>query len=148
MQAKDIMTVSPITVKPDTEIKSAAELMAKNNISGLPVVEDGNQLVGIVTEGDLLGKHKEINPPAYLEILGGIILLESTKRFFSELKKYVATQVGEIMSDEVITVEEDATIEELATTMSENNIKRLPVTSKGILMGIVSRADILRAMSK
>lgn len=147
MKANDIMIASPITVTPDTDIEKAAELMAKNNISGLPVVEEGDKLVGIVSEGDLLGKHKKIDPPAYLEILGGIILLESTKRFFSELKSYVATEVRELMTHDVVTISEDTPLEEMATIMSENNIKRLPVTKNGAVIGIVSRGDILRAMS-
>lgn len=148
MQAKDIMTVSPITVTPDTKIEKAAEIMAKNNISGIPVLDEEGNLVGIVTEGDLLGKHKKIHPPAYFELLGGIILLESKKRFFDELKKYAAIEVNELMTKELITVDEEATFDEIATVMIENNIKRLPITNNGNLVGIVSRSDILRAMSK
>ncbi|UMZ74889.1 CBS domain-containing protein [Natranaerofaba carboxydovora] len=148
MQAKDIMTVSPITINVEEKVEKAAELMTKNNISGLPVVDDKGNLVGIVTEGDLLGKHKKINPPAYFEILGGIILLESTKRFLSEIQKYVSTEVVDLMSKDVKTIGEETTIDEIATIMSENNIKRLPVlNSKNELIGIVSRSDILKGMA-
>lgn len=148
MQAKDIMTVNLITVTPDTKVEKAAELMARNNISGLLVLDDTGKLVGIVSEGDLLGKHKKIDPPAYFELLGGIILLESQKRFLSELKKYAAVEVGGMMTKDVKTIDETATLDEIATTMSENSIKRLPVTKKGELVGIVSRSDILKAMSQ
>lgn len=146
MLAKEIMTKDIVTVSPESTIDEAAKLMSSRNVSGIPVVDDKNALVGIITEGDLLGKHKQISPPGYIEFLGGIIFTESQDSFFSELKRYVATQVKDLMTKEVVTVGPEATKEEIATVMDRDGIKRLPVVQDGELVGIISRADLIKCM--
>ncbi|ACB83903.1 CBS domain-containing protein [Natranaerobius thermophilus] len=146
MRAKDIMSTDIVTVSPESTVEEAAKLMADREISGIPVINSQNDLVGIITEGDLLGKHKRISPPGYIEFLGGIVFTESQDEFFEQLRKYVATQVKDLMSDQVVTVGPEAGIEEIATTMDQKNVKRLPVVGEGKLLGIVSRADLLKAL--
>jgi len=146
MRAKDIMTVDPITVTPETTIDEAAKIMSEEHISGLPVVNSEGEMIGIITEGDLLGKHKTISPPGYIEFLGGIIYTESQENFYRRLKQYVAYEVKELMSTEVTTITPETEIEEIATIMDKENIKRLPVVKERKLVGIVSRADLIRTL--
>ena len=146
MIAKELMTKDIITVKPDSTVDEAAKQMSEKNVSGIPVVDDDNKLVGIITEGDLLGKHKQLSPPGYIEFLGGIIFTESQEDFFNRLQKYVATQVKDIMTTNVLTVSPDTSKEEIATIMDREGIKRIPVVENDHLLGIVSRADLIKAL--
>lgn len=145
MQAKDIMTKEVISTRPETTLDEVARILTENNISGLPVVDEDNRLVGIITEGDLLMKDSKVKFPSYINILGGIIYLDSTAQYIEELKKTVAQKVEELMTEDVIMVNEAANNEEMATLMVEHNINRLPVVRDGKLVGIVSRADIIKS---
>lgn len=142
--AKEIMTTDVVTVSPETSVKEAANIMSENNISGLPVVED-EKLVGIVTENDLIIKDKKLHFPEYINVLGGIIYLESYKKFKEEFKKFTAVKVKELMTEKVVTAKPDDTIEDLATLMYQENINRIPVVNdKGQLVGIVTRGNIVK----
>lgn len=142
--AKDIMTTDVITVDPETSVKEAANIMSENDISGLPVVQNG-ELVGIVTENDLIIKDKKLHFPEYINVIGGIIYLESYKKFEEEFKKFIAVKVGELMTEDVITASPNEPIEDLATIMHQENINRLPVVdNSGQLIGIVTRGNIVK----
>ncbi|HKL13311.1 MAG TPA: CBS domain-containing protein [Halanaerobiales bacterium] len=142
--AKDIMTTDVVTVDPETSVKEAANLMSEKDISGLPVVQNG-ELVGIVTENDLIIKDKKLHFPEYINVIGGIIYLESYKKFREEFKKFVAVKVKELMTEDVVTVSPDTSIEDLATIMHQENINRLPVVdNSGQLIGIVTRGNIVK----
>ncbi len=142
--AKDIMTTDVITIDPETSVKKAANIMSENDISGLPVVKDG-ELVGIVTENDLIIKDKKLHFPEYINVIGGIIYLESYKKFEEEFKKFIAVKVGELMTKDVITASPNDPIEDLATTMHQEDVNRLPVVDNaGQLIGIVTRANIVK----
>ena len=142
--AKDIMTTDVVTVDPETSVKEAANLMSEQDISGLPVVLDG-KLVGIVTENDLIIKDKKLHFPEYINVLGGYIYVESYKKFKEEFKKFTAVKVKELMTEDVITVSPDDTIQDLATKMHQENVNRLPVVdNSGQLIGIVTRANIVK----
>lgn len=142
--ARDIMTTDVVTVDPETSVKEAANLMSEKGISGLPVVQNG-ELVGIVTENDLIIKDKKLHFPEYINVIGGIIYLESYKKFREEFKKFVAVKVKELMTEDVVTVSPDTSIEDLATIMHQENINRLPVVdNSGQLIGIVTRGNIVK----
>lgn len=147
MLARDIMNKNVITVLEDTMIEEVADILTKNKISGLPVVNKAGKLVGMVTEGDLL--HKETNPrtPGYLNILGALIYIGGVDKYKEDLKKLAATRASEIMTTDVITVSGDAKVEQVAATMVNHNIKRLPVIENDALIGIISRADIIKTMA-
>lgn len=147
MIIKDIMRTNVITVNPDTEIKEIARTLYENNISGVPVIDSNEKLVGIVSEGDLL--HKETNPraPQAFGFLGALIFYrKSVKQYESDFKKLIALTASEIMTKKVITIPKDAPIEDAASAMINNNIKRLPVVEDGKLIGIVSRMDIIKTL--
>lgn len=147
MLAKDIMTTDVKTVGPEDTVEDVIKILLDHNISGVPVVNEEKEVIGIVSEGDLIVRKSKLHVPSYIQILGGIIYLDDPEDFKEELKKAVAYQVKDIMSMPAATVAEDATLEELATLMSDENINRLPVVRENKLVGLVSRFDIIRALA-
>jgi len=145
--AKDIMTEEVITIDPETSVEEAAELMSQYNVSGLPVLENG-KLVGIVTEKDLIIKDKKLHFPDYINLIGGIIYLESYKKFQEEFKKYIAVKVNDLMTKHVETINPDTPVSEIAELMSREEVNRLPVLDGDELVGIVTRGDLIKNMSK
>ncbi len=131
----------PTLGKADT-VESAIRLFAEAQISGAPVV-DGEELVGIVTEGDLIFRDAEIKSPGFLDILGGIVPLGDWAQYREEVLKSAGVTVGEVMTEEPVTVSPEDSLSEAATIMAEQRIKILPVTEEGKLHGTISRMDIL-----
>ncbi|MFW6377774.1 MAG: CBS domain-containing protein [Bacillota bacterium] len=145
--AKDIMTKEVITVDPETSVEEAAELMSQYNVSGLPVLDNG-KLVGIVTEKDLIVKDKKLHFPEYINLIGGIIYLESYKKFQEEFKKYIAVKVKDLMTKNLETISPDTPESEIAEIMSKEEVNRVPVLAGDELVGIVTRGDLIKNMSK
>lgn len=146
MLVKEIMSHPVITVTPEDTVEQCAKLLLDNNISGLPVVDSSGQVVGIITEGDLIRRASRIKAPGYLEILGGIIYLGSPKKFVHELQRAMAVKVEEMMTREVIAVAPEDTLETASTLMVQKKVSRLPVVDNGKLVGIVSRRDIMASL--
>lgn len=142
------MTTEVITVKPDQNIEEVARLLSNNKISGLPVVDTEGRLVGVITENDLIHRARTLHIPFYVTLFDSIIFLENPVRFNEDLKKLGASRVEEIMTKKVTTVEEDTPVSEIARTMTEKSINRVPVVRDGKLVGIVSRNDIVRSLVK
>ncbi|MBS4534818.1 CBS domain-containing protein [Clostridium sp. D2Q-14] len=144
MKARDIMTKEVITVSEEENIENATKLLIKNKISGVPVVNEDNKVVGIVTETDLIFKDKDISIPSYVPLLGGFILLDSVKKFENELKKVAAYKVKDLMSTPAIKVEEDDEVRKVVNLMLDKRINRVPVIDEeGKIKGIIARSDIL-----
>lgn len=144
MKAREIMSSEVITVKKDTTIEEIARILAGKNISGVPVVDGNNRIIGMVTQKDLLYKDVEPRFPAVVEILGGIVFLNGVKHYNEELKKLVATKAEDIMTKNVVVVNGDLPVEKVAGLMVEKDINRIPVVEKGEIIGIISRADIVK----
>jgi CBS domain-containing protein len=143
MHAADIMTRELITVTPQTTLQEAVTLMLQHRISGLPVLSDSGGLVGIVTEGDLL-RRTELGTERHLsrwsELLG-------SKQIQAE--EYVHTHaqhIADVMTPHTIFVTPDASLNKVVALMETKHVKRLPVVQEGRLVGIVSRANLLRAL--
>ncbi|HUN98882.1 MAG TPA: CBS domain-containing protein [Bradyrhizobium sp.] len=144
MKAADVMTVQVITVEPDAPISKAVRLMLQHHISGLPVVDRAGRLVGIVTEGDFLRRAEtgtDFHRPQWLENL------VSPGRLAEEYVRTHARSVDEVMSTDVATVTEDAPLDDVIRLMEHRHIKRIPVVRGGRLVGIISRANLLRALA-
>lgn len=140
MKARDVMTTRVVTVTPDHSVRHAAEIMLDNHVSGLPVVDDDGRLVGIISEGDLLRRSE----------LGLDALAAHGRSPEEQARAYVkahAWKVGDVMSDNPVVVDEDTDLARIATLMEENDVKRLPIMRDGGLIGVVSRADLLRAVA-
>lgn len=144
MKAKDIMTKSVITVTEEDIIEDVTKVLITNKISGVPVVNEEQEVVGIVTETDLIFRDKDVNMPSYVPLLGGFILLESVKKFEKELRKAAAYKVKDVMTSPVIKVYEEDEIRKVVNIMLDRRINRVPVIDRdGKLKGIIARSDIL-----
>ncbi len=146
MKAKEIMSKDVISVHKDTTIKEIAKVLIDNKISGVPVIDEGGNLVGMVSEGDLL--HKETSPrlPDVVNILGAIIYYNGVQRYNEDFKKLIAEQAESIMTKKVITVSEETEVDAIAKLMLEHGIKRVPVMNGRKMVGIISRADIIKLL--
>ena len=143
MKAKDIMTRRVISIGPDASILEAAHLMLQHRISGLPVVDPAGVLIGIVTEGDFLRRAEtgtERRRPRWLEFVLG------PGRAAADFTHSHGRKVEEVMSDSPYSVSEDTKLDEIVSLMERHRIKRVPVTHDAHLVGIVSRANLMRAM--
>lgn len=145
----DIMTPNPITVTPQTSLQDAIQILAEKHISGLPVVDDGGKLVGVISETDLMWQETGIDPPPYVMFLDSVIYLQNPSRHEKLVHKALGQTVGEVMSDKPITVNPQQTVKEAASLMHDRSIRRLPVVDGQTdrVVGIVTRGDIIRAMA-
>jgi CBS domain-containing protein len=146
MLVKNIMTKDVITVRPEESVEKVTQMLVENKISGIPVVDENNYVLGIVSEKDLMIRASEWKVPFYLTLFDSIIFLENPIRFNNNLKKYTALQVKDAMTTKVIVVEEDAPVSEVVEIMQKHKINRVPVVKHGRLIGIVTRNDILKSL--
>ncbi|MBM3699586.1 MAG: CBS domain-containing protein [Actinobacteria bacterium] len=148
LTAKDIMTEKVITISQDASIEELSETLLENKISGMPVTDSSGNLVGIVTEADIMVRNTELHFPRYFKLLDAIIYLESFTKFRENLKKHLATKVGDIMTKKAFTINTQTPVSDAAEIMLQKKINRLPVMdSDGRLAGIVTRADIVKSMT-
>jgi CBS domain-containing protein len=143
MQAKDVMTHPVISVSTRDLIGKAVLLMLQHKISGLPVFDDSEKLAGIVSEGDFLRRAETDTlrrRPRWVEFLVG------PGKLADEYVHASTRKVSEVMTAEVHTVSENAPLDEVVAIMERNHIKRVPVMYREKVVGIVTRADILRAL--
>ncbi len=143
----DIMTTTVITVTPATPVGQVAKLMSAHNIGGLPVVTDDGEIVGVVTELDMIVRNTRFKMPAFFTILDMIFYLETPQHYRDRLNHILGITAEEIMSKPAKTVAPGATIAELAELMIERRMNPIPVVEAGRLVGIVSRSDIVRLMA-
>jgi len=148
LTAKDIMTRDVLSVRPDTSIEELSSILVKNEISGVPVVDDAGALYGIVTENDLISRNKRLHIPTVVSFLDAAIYLESSKKFEQEVKRLTATRVGDICSRKVVTIAEDTTVTDIATIMFEKKAHLLPVLRGGKVVGIVGKRDMVKAVAR
>lgn len=144
--AADIMTTPVTTVGPDAPIRDVARLLSEKRISGMPVVDDDGMVLGMVSEQDLMLRVTGPHLPPHIELLGGIIYLESPRDMEEELRKAMAVTAGQIMSKDVITVAPSATVQEVADVMVKRKINRVPVVDGGRLVGIITRHDVVSTL--
>ena len=140
MKIKDVMTTQVITVAGDTPFKDIVDLLVENRVSGVPVVDDGGRLLGIVTEADLVSK--EAFDLRHRRPLAAVAeLVSGASRWSSKARGLTA---GDVMTDRVIAVGPGEDVRGAARRMLDLGVKRLPVVDDGRLVGIVSRQDLLR----
>ncbi|MBA7509425.1 A-adding tRNA nucleotidyltransferase [subsurface metagenome] len=145
--ARDVMVKKVITINKNASVAELSELLVKNKISGVPVVDDSGKLVGIATEGDLIVRDADLHFPRYFKLLDSIIYLESLNKFKRNLRKYLGTKVEDVMTSKVKIVKEDTPVNVVANIMIRDNVNRVPVLDNdGNLVGIITRADIVKSM--
>jgi CBS domain-containing protein len=144
MNVSDVMTPYVVSVTPDESVVTAAQLMLQKRISGVPVINDAGNLVGIVTEGDFLRRTETgtgRRRPRWIEFFMG------PGRLANEYVQLSGRKVSDVMTHEVQTVPPDAPLEQVVRLMERHNIKRLPVVDNGKVVGIVTRANLLHAVA-
>ena len=142
---REIMDANPETVNPDTDVESVIAILRENELPGVPVVNEGGRLVGIVTETDLVlpDDDGDLHLPHYVNIFGGTVFIEPLKRFEDKLRKAFASTAADMMTEEPTTVSPDTTVDEAAGIIHETGHNRLPVVEHGRLVGVVTRVDVL-----
>jgi CBS domain-containing protein len=148
MRAMDVMTTNVITVGPDTSVQEVAKLLSEKSISGVPVVDSQNRLVGIVSEGDLLhrvetGTERRVRRRRswWLDTIG------SDEELARDYVKSHGRTAKDVMTRDVVSVTETTQLSDIATLLETKRIKRVPVVRDGQLVGIVSRANLVRALA-
>jgi CBS domain-containing protein len=144
MLAKDIMTTRCITVSPNTPVAEIARLLLDHHISAVPVL-DGERLVGIVSEGDMI-RRAELGTDTRRHAWWLEVLLDKNV-LAGEFIKTHGKRARDVMTSPVITVTEDASVADIATTLERRHIKRVPVVRDGKLVGIVSRANLVQCIA-
>ncbi len=145
MKARDVMHRGVATVMPEAPLAEAIGIMVAKRISGLPVVDAAGAVVGILTEGDLL---RRAETGTQLESEGWRAWLAGPGRGAQDYIRAHARKVGEVMTQPVVMVDPDAALAEIVALMESRGIKRVPVLEADRLVGIVSRADLLRALER
>jgi CBS-domain-containing membrane protein len=144
MKASDVMVSSVITVGPDQTVQEVADILLRNRISAVPVVNEAGDMVGIVSEGDLLNR-----PEAQTRHRKSWWLdaLSSNEVLAVEYVKTHSRKVADVMTRNVITAAPDMTVAEVAALLEKNSIKRVPIVANGKIVGIVSRANLLQGLA-
>lgn len=144
MKAADVMVTKVVTVGPDASVQDVAELLLSNRISGVPVTGAQGELLGIVSEGDLLRRVEAgtgRRRPWWLAIFIG------KEALAAEFVKEHARKVTDVMTRHVVTASPDTQLSEIADLLEKNAIKRVPIVRDGRIVGIVSRANLLQALA-
>lgn len=143
VKVRDLMTTDVVTVTPETTLKEAAAVLVGRRISGVPVVDSGGAVLGVLSEADILVKESGGGEHRREGMLGWLF-----ERDFELEDKLAATRVGEAMTSPPITVRPNAPVHKAAARMVEEGINRLPVVDREKLVGIVTRADLVRAFTR
>lgn len=146
MQAKDVMTTWAATIPSSATVQQAAELMFRRGISGLPVVDGKGRVVGIISEGDLVRRAELGTESAHGSWWLRLLTLPSGNAAADFVKTH-AMRVRDVMTKPVISITESTPVERIALLLEKHRIKRVPVLRAGLLVGIVSRADLVRRLA-
>lgn len=144
----DAMTRDPIVAHPETSISEVVQILAEKQISGLPVIDQQGQLVGIISEADLMWQESGVTPPAYVMLLDSVIYLQNPKKYQESLHKALGQTVLDVMTKDPMTIAADQPLPAAARIMNERKINSLPVLGEANqLIGILTRGDIIRVMA-
>ncbi|TAK36124.1 MAG: CBS domain-containing protein [Chloroflexota bacterium] len=146
MKTAEIMTKEVITIRPSTPVSEIARLMGQHHLTGIPVTDDLGRLRGMVTDRDLVVRHARVHFPTYIPLLESLVYLGNTRHFEVELRKTLASTAGELMSTEVPTVGPETDILDVAALMFDKDANPIPVVDHGQLVGIISRADLVKLL--
>ncbi|TSC95864.1 MAG: hypothetical protein Athens101410_310 [Parcubacteria group bacterium Athens1014_10] len=149
MKVKDIMTKKVISVAPEVKIGEIAKLLFDNNLTGMPVINKKNEVIGIVTESDLISRDTKIHIPSYIQFLKKLdcAIEEKNDKMKKQCEKIINLTAKDIMTKNPICVESEALIEKLAEIFTQKRINPIPVVKNNKLAGIVSRADLIKLLA-
>jgi CBS domain-containing protein len=146
----DIMDTDPVTVSPDDDVDTVVRVLRRHELHGVPVVNTAGRPVGIVTEADLVltDGDADLYLPHYIELMGGVIFLERLRRFEAKLRKAAALQAKDLMTADPLTIDANAGVHEAGRIIVSSGHNRLPVVEHGRLVGVVTRVDVLEAVTR
>ena len=149
MKVQNVMNKYPVTVAKDASIAEVAKLLVRHNLSAVSVVDDDNQLIGIITEGDLLYKKVRPHVPHYVNVLGASIYYNGIGEYNEQFTTLLASNVAELMTDEVITAKAEDDVEDVVAVMLDKHLKTVPVVdADNKLVGEIGRRDVIELIAK
>lgn len=149
MRAKDIMSNNVIFVKKEDKLNEVVSVLMQNHVSGVPVIDHDNHLIGMVTEKDLVTKEKGLNISSYMEFVASILFVDGKTPWKGTNKDLQHLTAKDIMTAPVYAVRLEATIEEIVSLMMNRHINRIPVIDdENRLVGIIGRSDLLPILIK
>ena len=146
MKVRDVMTADVAVARLPTPVSEIARLMDERDVSGIPVVDDERRVIGLVTDLDLIARNTRLDPPLFFQLLDARIPLETPAHYQKRLRHMLGTEARDVMSEDVVTIGPDESGEALAELFLGTRANPVPVVEEGRLVGIVSRADLLRLM--
>jgi CBS domain-containing protein len=149
LTVRDIMDADPVSVTVADSVETVLHVMRDHDLNGVPVVNEGGRCVGIITEADLVlsDENEDFHLPHYFQLFGGIVFLERWSHFEERARKAFAATAEDMMTENPITIEPDATVQEAATVIANRKHNRLPVIEHGRLVGVVTRVDVLDGLA-
>ena len=146
LKAKDVMTRDVISVTPKTGVTDIARLLLEKRFNGVPVVNQNGDLVGVISQSDLIAEQKKLPIPSVFAILDAFIPIYPPSKIAKEVQKIAAMNASEAMTANPVTVSPEAGIDEIASIMVNKSIYTIPVLEGGKLVGIIGKEDILRTL--
>ncbi len=144
----EVMRRDQPTVSPGDSIATVARIMTEHQLPGVPVVHDG-EIVGIVTESDLVAREADISVPTIVPFLDALVVSDGGRDFDEDMRRVLALTAGDLMTSPVFNIRATATLSQAATLMIDHGINPLPVVNEDLqLVGIVSRADLVRVIGR
>lgn len=147
LKASDIMLKNPVAVTPETTVEELGRMFIDSGLTGAPVVDSLGELIGVVTEHDLISRDRPLHIPTLMRLFDAYIPLEGSKAFEDEIRRISAKSAGDICTREPITATPDTTIEEIATLMTDKRVHHIPVVDGQKLVGMIGQHDVLRGIS-
>ena len=148
LTVREIMRPAVPVASPETRVSELAQIMVDANVPGIPIVADG-QLVGIVTEGDLIQREAEVDAPKLATFFDAVIVGDAGRPFEEELRRVTATTAGQLMSSPVISIRDDATLSELATLILKYQVNPVPVVDAGRkIVGLATRRGLIEMIAQ
>lgn len=147
---EEIMDREPVTVGPDDDVRSVLTALREHDLPGLPVVDSDDRVLGIITESDLVISDDEtdFHLPHYVNIMGGIVFLESMKHFEERARKAFAAKASDLMTADPVTIKAAEDAADAGRLIATHHHNRLPVVDDdGKLVGVVTRVDVLAALT-
>ncbi len=149
LTVRDIMETDVPAVYQSDPVESVLKVLRTHELPGVPVVNEGGRCVGIITEADLVLSEEgaDLHLPHYFQLFGGVVFLESMSHFEERLRKAFASTAADMMTADPVTIEPDASVAEAARLIASKRHNRLPVVEHGRLVGVVTRVDVLDALT-
>ena len=142
------MTTEVLTVSPETSISELAKTLENRQIGGVPVVDKGGRLVGVITQSDLVERARDLELPPAINILDLHIYLQIPSHLLHRVEKMLGTTVGDCMSPNPVTVAPDTPVSQIAALMAKQKVHTIPVLDGGKIVGVIGKMDLVRAMAQ